>query len=103
VRLHQQAQRLKTTTARAHCRLRPTIVGTRYLRRLRNNLSDATHLLNQRADPTNVSRAKFGRGVAMNRQEIMRMVRTLDVKAAQVDMRRTTGTAFVAAQILPGR
>ena len=32
----------------------------------------------------------------MNRQ-VEGMVRTLDVKAAQVHMRRTTGTAFVAA------
>jgi hypothetical protein len=50
VGLRQQAQGLKTMTARAHCRLRP-IVGTRYLRRLRNNPSDATPLLNQRATP----------------------------------------------------
>jgi hypothetical protein len=78
VRLHQQAQRLKTTTARAHCRLRPTIVGTRYLRRLRNNLSDATYLLNQRANPTNVSRREFDGAVTMNRQ-VEGMVRSLDV------------------------
>ncbi len=32
----------------------------------------------------------------MNKQ-VERMVRTLDVKAAQVHMRRTTGTPFVAA------
>jgi hypothetical protein len=43
--------------------------------------------------PTNVSRAKFGRGVATNRQ-VERMVRSLDVRAAQAHMRRTTGTAL---------
>ena len=48
VGLPQQGQGLSTMTARAHCRHGPTIVGTRYLGRLRNHSSDATHLLNQR-------------------------------------------------------
>jgi hypothetical protein len=94
--LHQQAEGLKTTTARAHCRLRPTIVETRYLRRLRNNPSDATYLLNQYATPTNVSRKEFDGAVAMNRQ-VKRIVRTLEVKAAQEHMRIITGKPFVAA------
>jgi len=37
VGLPQQGQGLSTMTARAHCRHGPTIVGTRYLGRLRNS------------------------------------------------------------------
>src|SRR5262245_4130109 len=62
--------------------------------------TDATDLLIQRGTPYRcfgvVSGSKFDGGVSVD-NAVLKMVRSLDVKAAQAHMARTTGTRFVAA------
>src|SRR5262245_12378743 len=62
--------------------------------------TDATDLLTQRGTPYRclgvVSGSKFDGGVSVD-NAMLKMVRSLDVKAAQAHMARTTGTPFVAA------
>src|SRR5262245_34943689 len=53
---------LKTMTARAHCKHGPTIVGTRYLRRLRNNSSTPLTRSTNTQHATDTSRSKFDGG-----------------------------------------
>ena len=57
---------------------------------------DATHLLTQRGIPHRCFASKLGGGVSVDKH-LLRMVRTLDVSAAQAHMRRTTGQPFVTA------
>src|SRR5262245_52314503 len=62
--------------------------------------TDATDLLTQRGTPYRcfgvVSRSKFDGGVSVD-NAVLKMVRSLDVKAAQAHMRQTTGKSFVPA------
>jgi hypothetical protein len=94
VGLHQQVEGLKRDgpSAFATRAVRGGIVvGTCYLGRLRNYPSTPRTYSTNAEHPTDVSRRELGGAVTINRQ-VERMVRTLDVKAAQVHMRRIRAT-----------